>query len=244
MAWWLLLAVALGQSSETPEGPVEEPPPLVSLPELLHFVQAPYPPEALEAEQQGIVGLLLEIDAEGAVVSAEVLRSDPLFDAAAVEASLEFLFSPAEDETGPIGVIIEFDYGFVLDSAEVEDAQPEEPVVLPIQIEGTVLEMATRRPLEGMSVVLLELERAQLAAQREKASEAERATEEARERLTTRLAAFEARRGEAERAMERAEALVAERLDTNTQQVLIRDFIDDLEKRTSLDGISASGGTT
>jgi F-type H+-transporting ATPase subunit b len=43
----------------------------------------------------------------------------------------------------------------------------------------------------------------------------------------------------AERAMERAEALVAERLDGKTQQVLIRSFIDDLEKRTSLDGISA-----
>jgi F-type H+-transporting ATPase subunit b len=43
----------------------------------------------------------------------------------------------------------------------------------------------------------------------------------------------------AERAMERAEALVAERLDSHTQQVLIRGFIDELEKRTSLDGISA-----
>ena len=43
----------------------------------------------------------------------------------------------------------------------------------------------------------------------------------------------------AERSMERAEALVLERLDATSQQALIRSFIDDLDKRTTLDSISA-----
>jgi F-type H+-transporting ATPase subunit b len=43
----------------------------------------------------------------------------------------------------------------------------------------------------------------------------------------------------AERSMERAEAIVLERLNATSQQALIRSFIDDLEKRTSLDSISA-----
>ncbi len=43
----------------------------------------------------------------------------------------------------------------------------------------------------------------------------------------------------AERSMARAEALVLERLDAQKQQALIRSFIDDLDKRTTLDSISA-----
>lgn len=43
----------------------------------------------------------------------------------------------------------------------------------------------------------------------------------------------------AERAMERAEALVVERLNATNQQALIRSFIDDLDRRTTLESISA-----
>lgn len=43
----------------------------------------------------------------------------------------------------------------------------------------------------------------------------------------------------AERSMERAEAIVLERLDPKSHQALIRSFIDDLDKRTTLDSISA-----
>ena len=42
----------------------------------------------------------------------------------------------------------------------------------------------------------------------------------------------------AERSMERAEVLVLERLDAQRQQALIRSFIDELDKRTTLDSIS------
>ena len=55
--------------------PVEEPLPITVMPELVHFEQAPYPEEALEAQVEGSVGLLLEIDETGAVTAVEVLTS-------------------------------------------------------------------------------------------------------------------------------------------------------------------------
>ena len=76
-------------------------------------------------------------------------------------------------------------------------------------------------------------------------SEADQQAEKMRKDAATAVTRETARlRGEisselAERSMERAEALVLERLDAERQQALIRSFIDDLDKRTTLDSISA-----
>ena len=143
------------------EAPVEEElPPIVKLPELVPdgFVQAPYPEEAKEAGVEGVVLLLIEIDETGAVTYVEVLApAGHGFDEAATEAAQQFQFIPAEDTEGPTPVAIEFEYGFVLDVSEVEGALPEVPeedlpVEVPVTLEGTVLEMATRIPLAEMSV--------------------------------------------------------------------------------------------
>lgn len=145
-------------AQEAPPPPAEELPPLVKNPELVDFVQAPFPPEAQAAGVQGSVLLLIEIDAAGAVTRVEVLEGIGYgFDEAALQAAQQFRFSPAEDTTGPIPVAIEFEYGFVLDAAEVEGAVPEEPPApaeLPITVEGQAIEMATRRPLPDMAVAL------------------------------------------------------------------------------------------
>ncbi len=161
----LLMLEAQAQEEDDPpvqEAPAaEEPPPLVRLPELVEFVQAPYPEAALEAGIEGSVGLVIEIDATGTVTHAEVIRPlSPELDAAALEVAPQLLFSPAEDETGPVPVLIEFDYGFVLDASKKEGAVPEtDPAdLLPINLDGTVLEMATRQPLGDMGLLLVELE--------------------------------------------------------------------------------------
>jgi len=133
---------------------LEEPLPLLKLPELLEFNQAPYPPEAEEAGVEGSVLLLLEIDEAGVVVSAEVLEPAGYgFDEAAMEAAQGFLFSPAEDETGPVPVIIEFAYGFELAEEEipVEELAPED---LPVTLEGLVVEMGTSQELAEMAVII------------------------------------------------------------------------------------------
>ncbi len=171
MAGWLrekglraVLAVLAGligpvSPARAEEPPPEEPPPLIKNPQLLEFVQAPYPPEAQAAGLEGKVILELEIDVTGAVVSAKV--SGPAghgFDEAALAAAQQFVFAPAEDATGPVPVIIEFEYGFTLTAqpgagegagggegaAEVAEA--------PVNLEGVLLEMGTRRLLEGITV--------------------------------------------------------------------------------------------
>ncbi len=161
----LLLTLSVHAQDIAPPNPESlpteeaEPPPLTRLPELLEFVQAPYPEAALEAGTEGVVGLLIQIDASGAVTQAEVVRSlTAEFDAAALAVAPQLRFSPAEDENGPTPVMIEFDYGFVLDSATHEDAVPQDndPAETPLNFEGLVLEMATRRPLPEMGVLLVE----------------------------------------------------------------------------------------
>ncbi len=160
---WLSMTLALAQ--EPPVEPAEEPlaeelPPIVKGPEINIYIQAPYPAEAEEAGLEGVVGLLIEIDETGVVTYVEVLRpAGHGFDEAAVKAVEQMTFIPAEDTNGPTAVALEFDYGFVLDASEVEGAVPEEPVEeepaeLPVNVEGCVLEMATRRPLPEMSVAI------------------------------------------------------------------------------------------
>ncbi len=149
--------------------PEEELPPLVKEPQLLDFVEAPYPAEARQQGVEGTVLLALEIDETGAVVSAEVL--EPVghgFDEAALEAVVQFRFSPAEDEQGPVPVIIEFAYGFVGDIAAHEgahaDVQADEQAAeeiqaeLPVNLEGQLTEMGTKRTLRDFPVLLPELE--------------------------------------------------------------------------------------
>lgn len=139
--------------------PVEEElPPIVKMPAIVDFVQAPYPQEAKDIGVEGVVLLLIEIDETGAVSYAEIL-DEPGFGLgpAALEAIQQCTFSPAEDPNGPTAVALEFEYGFVLDAGTVDDAVPEEPeapVELPITVEGQVIEMATRQLLPEMSVAL------------------------------------------------------------------------------------------
>ena len=161
--WLSVLALAQDPSSSTPdsqgeqEETVEELPPLIKNPELLEYVQAPYPEQAKQEKREGTVLLLIEIDEVGDVSYIEVLRSaGEDFDAAAVEAAWNFVFSPAEDINGPTPVQIEFEYGFILDASTVEgaveDETAKEEVVLPINLDGTVLEMGTKRPLADFPV--------------------------------------------------------------------------------------------
>ncbi|MEL6345005.1 MAG: TonB family protein [Myxococcota bacterium] len=151
MLFPFLLSAAFAQ-----EAPAEEPPPLVKLPELEEYVQAPYPPEAEAAGIEGTVRLLLEIGETGEVNYVEVLEpAGHGFDEAAVEAAWQFYFSPAEDANGPTPVAIEFDYGFVLEAPVEEAPDPEEPPPpAPVNLEGQVVEMGTRRPLPDIGVQL------------------------------------------------------------------------------------------
>lgn len=156
---FFLLPPAWADDPPAQTAPAPELPPLTKQPELVNFVQAPYPEAAKAAGLEGKVGLEIEIDATGKVSQVVVIRpAGNGFDEAAVEAVKQFTFTPAEDPTGPVPVIIEFDYGFVLDAAAKEGAVPEAPppdqaaAEAPVNLEGVVVEMGTRRPLADFLV--------------------------------------------------------------------------------------------
>lgn len=144
-----------------PAEAVEELPPITVPPQLVDFVEAPYPAEAAEAGVAGTVTLLVSLDATGAVSAVEVLDEPVLpppdggeprtwgFGAAAAEAARQWAFTPAEDPTGPVPVAFEFAYDFTVP----EPPPPPDPAALPAQVRGQLLEMGTRRPLEGFPVV-------------------------------------------------------------------------------------------
>jgi TonB family protein len=120
---------------------------LTRAPAVLTFIEADYPPEAKSAGIQATVGLVIEIDAEGKVLSAQVNRpAGHGFDAAALEAAKQLVFHPAQTADGPIGVAIEFDYRFVLDS------DPEAQSDAPVTLSGVLREMGSRRPIAGVNV--------------------------------------------------------------------------------------------
>ena len=81
LLWLLCAAPALAQPADSEpvadEPPVEELPPLLQEPELIDFVQAPYPTEAEAAGVEGTVLLLIEIDEAGLVTMVEVLEGGP-----------------------------------------------------------------------------------------------------------------------------------------------------------------------
>ena len=73
-------------------------------PELLTFVGPVYPELAREAGIEGTVMLRVLVDADGKVLSADVIRSDvtPAMEAAAMAAARRFVFRPAKQGTNPV----------------------------------------------------------------------------------------------------------------------------------------------
>ncbi len=126
---------------------------LTKAPELKKFSEATYPPDALDAGVGGEVALLVDIDAEGRVMAAEVTRSGgEEFDRAAREAVLRFEFSPAEVDGKPAAVRIEYVYHF---EARTPPPPPEPPPAeKPVNLTGHALTRGTREPISGASVFL------------------------------------------------------------------------------------------
>jgi TonB family protein len=147
----LSISTAWGQQAapEPEPAPVADEP-LIEGPAVVEYVEAAYPQEALEAGLEAVVTLRIELDAEGDLVSVDIVTpAGNGFDEAAVDAVLEMTFAPARAASGPVSVMFDFDYGFVL------QPEPEPAVELPITLDGTVREMGTRTPIAGVSVVVV-----------------------------------------------------------------------------------------
>ena len=104
------------QEEEAEEAPL-------SPPELVTFVEAEYPAEALDEGVAGEVVLRIEIDAEGAVTGVEVVEPGGHgFDDAAADAVRRFEFRPARRGEEAIASRILYRYRFTLQVAAPEPA--------------------------------------------------------------------------------------------------------------------------
>jgi TonB family protein len=103
-------ANASRQAGETQLGAEAE---LDALPELVRFVEADYPPEALRRGIEGTVLLDLIINETGRVDSVSVAEGiDPSLDIAAVRAARDFVFTPALTGGEPVAVLLQYEYAF------------------------------------------------------------------------------------------------------------------------------------
>lgn len=161
---WLALALLISPASlaqdAPPDAPVDELP-IVQMPAIAAYVEAPYPPEAQAAGLEATVRLLIEIDEAGQVLNVEVTApAGHGFDEAALAAVRQMSFTPAMTAEGPVAVAFEFDYGFKLSPPEPAPstdpaAPPEAPAPPPVNLDGLIKEMGTRRALEGVRVVVV-----------------------------------------------------------------------------------------
>jgi len=103
----------------------EKAPGAVIPPRLSHFVDAPYPKEALDAGLTADVLLRLRVEADGSVSEVEVLQAvGHGFDEAAAAAARQFVFVPAQRDGKPVAARIPFRYSFTLKEQSVERALP------------------------------------------------------------------------------------------------------------------------
>ncbi len=139
----LLLGSLLASGEAPPPGTLTRPP------ELLEFVPAEYPADAVAARIQGSVVLAVVIGEDGEVREARVADPGPHpgFGPAALHAVAQFRFRPAEIDGKPAAVEIEYRYDFVL-----KREQPAVPAEQPVVLEGRVVERGTRSPVAGATV--------------------------------------------------------------------------------------------
>ncbi|MFH0921084.1 MAG: TonB-dependent receptor [Fibrobacterota bacterium] len=116
-------------------------PPLEKMPELIEFIPAVYPAEALKAGIEGSVLVDIFVTDSGRVDSIKVLKGlSPALDSAAMAAVQRFRYRPAMAGGLPVPVFLQYEYRF---SVSDEVRRVEEYV----NLMGTLLEMGTRAPV-------------------------------------------------------------------------------------------------
>ena len=150
----LLVAAPAAAQFERPTVPAadEGPSTPVTMPKLLQFVSAAYPPEARTAGLAADVLLRITIDETGKVTDVEVVEpAGNGFDEAARQAALQFTFEPARKNDTPIKSRIVYKYSFTLAPAEPAE-QPAAQAPKVGNLSGTVRIAGADAPLAGVEV--------------------------------------------------------------------------------------------
>ncbi len=144
----LVLASVPAIATAAPSRAEQPAPKLTKPPALVTFVEAEYPPEEREAGRAATVVMRISIAADGRVSDAEVVTSaGAAFDAAALAAARQFVFSPAEVDGKPAAIRIEYAYDFVL--------EPEPVAPTTAAFTGVVVRRGARTPIAGVQVELV-----------------------------------------------------------------------------------------
>ncbi len=123
----------------------------VTPPVLTGFVQANYPPKALESGLEADVVLAVEVDETGKVTDANVVEpAGSGFDEAAREAVLKFVFQPAQRGERPVKARILYRYSFHFEKPKPEEAPKVERALL----RGHILVAGSSSALAGAKVEL------------------------------------------------------------------------------------------
>jgi len=173
---WLAVAHAQEGARRDEVEPEKKPEPtLTKPPSLVQAVAPEYPPEELAAKREAEVLVRIDLDATGAVAGVEVVNgAGAAFDAAAVAAAKQYVFTPAEWDGVPGPITVETTIHFVIEEVEVpEPTRPTGGQAAPdiergppehagdmrqsISIEGVALERGTRSKLAGVTVSVVEL---------------------------------------------------------------------------------------
>jgi TonB family protein len=177
--WFLAIClVALGSAQVLAQGTPPPPPKQVGVitkqPKLLQAVAPDYPPAALAANKTAAVKVRIKIDATGIVSAVDVIdKVGDGFDEAAIAAAQQYVFEPAEIDGVPAAITVETTINFVIEQIEEPEPPPVKPppggvvkqgppnhagnMLLPVSIEGTVVERGTRRKLGGIIVSIAEI---------------------------------------------------------------------------------------
>ncbi|MFO0684756.1 MAG: TonB family protein [Sandaracinus sp.] len=141
----LPFALVLALAARVAAQPQPPTPQLTRAPDLVRFVEAPYPEAERERGADAAVLLEITIDETGHVREASVTESGgEAFDAAALEAVRAFEFTPAEIDGAPSAIRIAYRYTFHL--------AVEESPVAPSSLRGIVRARGDGHPLAGITL--------------------------------------------------------------------------------------------
>jgi TonB family protein len=145
-------AVLSAQSPPPQAAPAKAP--VITPPQLSQFVEAVYPPEALEQGLSARVEIELVVGADGKVSDAKVKTpAGHGFDEAALAAAQQLTFQPATRDGEPVAARVTFPYVFEWKAPEPPpDAEPPPPQLA--RLEGQVREAQGDVPLAGVEVIV------------------------------------------------------------------------------------------
>jgi TonB family protein len=136
-------------AKDTARAAADSLPPIDSMPVLLQFIKAGYPPELVKKGVEGQVVLDLVVDTLGDVDSVAVVKGcHPLLDSSAAAAAKKFHFRPALAGGAAVPVIMEYVYRFTLDEVV-------EKIEQYVNFKGRLRERGTRAPVRDAVVVVM-----------------------------------------------------------------------------------------